>query len=101
LEYTMTECDTCGDEVIHVWRHRSFEAETRREVRWQCANCHPELPDTLAKKAKSEATDSTAEDGETVVMTDGGTFACPDCAGPTLNGQGLFDCPDCGWSGRC
>jgi len=36
---------------------------------------------------------------ESVVMTDGGSAACPDCAGSTVNGQGLYDCLDCDWSG--
>lgn len=95
----MTECNDCGTEVIHVWRHRSFETETHREVRWLCANCHPELPDTLTGSEATEPTDTAPE--ETVVVTDGGHSACPDCGGTTVNGQGLFSCMDCTWTGPC
>ena len=99
FRYTMTECNDCGTEVIHVWRHRAFTAETRREVRWLCASCHPELPDTLA--AEEPATETTETPEETVVVTDGGQSACPDCGGTTINGQGLFSCLDCTWTGPC
>ncbi len=89
----MTECDNCGCEVSHVWRHRAFGSETHRTIEWVCATCHPDLPDRLAREADT--------DGEPVAVTDGGksTFACPSCTGPTVNGQGLFSCVDCGWSG--
>jgi hypothetical protein len=107
----MTECNDCGADVIHVWRHRAFETEARREVRWVCANCHPELPDTLGEPATETAetaeavdgaeTATTTDDGETVVMTDGGSSACPDCGAATVNGQGLFSCLDCTWTGPC
>jgi len=95
----MTECNDCGAEVIHVWRHRAFAGETHRDVRWVCANCHPELPDTLAEATPT--TDTTSEDAEKVVLTDGGHSACPDCGGTTINGQGLFSCLDCTWVGPC
>jgi hypothetical protein len=95
----MTECNDCGSSVIHVWRHRAFESETHREVRWLCANCHPKLPDTLA--ASEPDTAEATDDAETVVVTDGGRSACPDCGGTTINGQGLFSCLDCTWSGPC
>jgi len=116
----MTECNDCGADVIHVWRHRAFETEARREVRWVCATCHPELPDTLGASATetAETTETTdgaetaeavdgaetataTDDGETVVMTDGGSSACPDCGAATVNGQGLFNCLDCPWTGPC
>jgi hypothetical protein len=89
----MAECDKCGCEVTHVWRHRAFGSEAHRKIEWVCGTCHPELPDAVSTETESE-TDS-------VVVTDGGTatFSCPSCAGPTVNGQGLFSCVDCGWAG--
>jgi len=99
----MVDCDTCGDEVIHVWRHRTYSEEmTHRDVSWVCADCHPELPERMKHEApESETAEAEPEADERVVMTDGGRFACPDCAGETVNGQGLFGCLDCGWSGPC
>jgi hypothetical protein len=89
----MTECDNCGTEVTHVWRHRAFESDTHRTIEWVCATCHPELPDIA--RIEPEA------DSETVPVTDGGrsAFVCPSCTGPTVNGQGLFSCVDCDWVG--
>ena len=89
----MTECDKCESAVTHVWRHRAFGGEAHREIEWLCATCHPELPDVVSTEAESDA--------DPVAVTDGGSaaFACPSCAGPTVNGQGLFSCVDCTWSG--
>jgi len=93
----MTECDRCGSTTTHVWRHRAFGSEAHRKIEWICATCHPELPDTVSPESDGDG------DRDRVAVTDGGksTFACPSCAGPTVNGQGLFDCVDCGWYGPC
>jgi hypothetical protein len=119
----MADCDNCGDEVIHVWRHRSrTETMTHGEITWVCADCHPELPDVLKHEETgvSGETVATTEGGESTaektVVTDGGaasvasgtsldapssgrSMVCPDCAGETINGQGLYDCLDCSWTG--
>lgn len=89
----MTNCDNCGCGVPQVWRHRAFSSETHRTIEWVCATCHPELSGT-------DVGDADPEEGS-VAVTDGGTsaFACPSCAGPTVNGQGLFSCLDCRWVG--
>jgi hypothetical protein len=94
----MTECDNCEDDVQHVWRHRVVrEGFTHRDVTWVCGDCHPDLPDAMTTAAPAE---ETADETETVIVTDGGRFACPDCSGPTVDGQGLYNCVECGWTGR-
>lgn len=101
----MADCDTCGDEVIHVWRHRSrTETMTHSEINWVCADCHPELPDVLKHEETAETGETTTTEGsesatEKTVVTDGGSMVCPDCAGETINGQGLYDCLSCDWFG--
>ena len=97
----MVECDSCGDDVLHVWRHRAItETVTHREQRWVCADCHPKLASTLRSDTTTETTEETdATTDEKVVVTDGGQFACPTCGGETVNGQGVFGCPSCSWSG--
>jgi len=56
----MVECDTCGDDVFHVWRLRErSESMTHRTVVWVCEACHPELgaidgPDTAATQASTD-----------------------------------------------
>jgi hypothetical protein len=101
----MTECDKCQGDVTHVWRHRGFETETHRTTEWVCATCHPDLPD-LATVEETESpetvavTDGGEADTSPEIRSDGGTaFACPDCSGTTVNGQGLFSCVDCNWAG--
>jgi len=103
----MVECDSCEDDVLHVWRHRAIaETVTHREQRWVCADCHPKLASTLRSdtatgtesETDTDATTGTTTD-EKVIVTDGGQFACPSCGGETVNGQGVFGCPSCSWTG--
>lgn len=85
----MARCERCQDTVPHVWRHRDYgETMTHRPLRWLCADCHPSMSGVVANDLSSE-----------VLMADGGTSACPECSGPTVDGQGPFDCVECGWSG--
>ena len=118
----MADCDNCGDEVIHVWRHRSrTETMTHSEITWVCADCHPDLPDVLKHEETAATEETTSTEGsettaEKTVVTDGGaasvasgtsldrmssgtTMVCPDCAGETVNGQGLYNCLSCSWYG--
>ena len=67
----MTECDECGTDVAHVWRHRAFETEGHRDLRWVCPTCHPELPGDLT--VEIEETDETAETPTTAEGSSGGT----------------------------
>lgn len=59
----MTECDDCGTDVAHVWRHRAFETEGHRDLRWVCPTCHPELPTDLTVELEptDEASGSAPE----------------------------------------
>lgn len=113
----MPDCDDCGSDVSHVWRHSAFESETRRRVRWVCRSCHPDLRIELAFEPKSGATGPTesTESTDPQLRSDGGRPGgvatrspasgpaangdCPTCSGDVVNGQGLYSCPDCGWTG--
>jgi len=93
----MAECDECGGDVHNLWRHRAIGVTvTHREARWVCRSCHPDLPDGLPSGVEEP---DTPETSERVIVTDGGRFACPECAGATIDGQGIHDCVECGWSG--
>jgi hypothetical protein len=89
----MTECDGCGNTVARTWHRGFFGAATADETQWLCAGCHPELPSTVRD------TQVDASEPQSVAVTDGGSVACPDCTGYTVNGQGLYDCVDCDWTG--
>lgn len=118
----MTECDDCGSDVAHVWRHREFETETKRTLRWVCPACHPELPAELTVEIDERTAAETGASGAPELRSDGGRrggavaattetatatpsiestarFACPVCSGETVNGQGMYDCVECGWTG--
>lgn len=107
----MPHCDECGTDARQVWRHRAFEAETRRTVRWVCRACHPDLRVETAvgyeavEPEATEATDETASPGEAAtadgtgeaaeLRPDGGTAAgvavVSSAAGPTAGTR----CPVC------
>jgi len=94
LPILVTECDSCGDSVTRTWHRGPFGAEAaNEETRRLCAACHPELSGAERDEP------ARASEPQSVIMTDGGSAACPDCAGYTVNGQGLYDCLDCDWTG--
>ncbi|WP_247009830.1 hypothetical protein [Halorientalis litorea] len=113
----MTECDDCGSDVAHVWRHREFESETKRTLHWVCPACHPDLPSELTVEVDASTAPEDGQTGAPELRSDGGVvsttnpaspspsidtdgrFDCPICSGATVNGQGMYDCLDCGWTG--
>ena len=108
----MTECDDCGTDVAHVWRHRAFKTEGHRDISWVCPACHPELPTRLTVELEStdEATGATAEGasggttpelrsdgglpGGTAAATAGTADATPTPT-PTNSDPTRFACPIC------
>lgn len=84
----MIACESCGDDVEQVVRHREYGvAMTHRVTRWLCRACHPTAP---GETPSSEPTET--------VVADGGTAACPNCATSTVNVHGIQNCPDCQWT---
>lgn len=47
----MSTCENCNHEGTHVWKHRRpTETMTHRREEWLCANCHPQMRETLVKQ---------------------------------------------------